>query len=90
MRVVRDWVGGEIELPAGLCNPRREADAELALEKLVPSYSKHRVKSGSKQVDNINPQSEAKSANTSNRKKGVEMGASNCNTVLQGENSSSK
>lgn len=59
MRVVRDWVSGEIELPPGLCNPRREADAELALEKLIPSYSKHKVKSGSKQVDNINPQSGA-------------------------------
>lgn len=59
MRVVRDWVGGEIELPPGLRNPRREADAKLALEKLVPSYSKHKVRSGSKQVENINPQSEA-------------------------------
>lgn len=41
MRVVRDWVGGDLQLPAGLCDPRREADAELALEKLVPSYSRH-------------------------------------------------
>lgn len=35
MRVVRDWVGGEIEPPGGLKSPRCESDARLALEKML-------------------------------------------------------
>jgi ribosomal protein S27AE len=35
MRVVRDWVGGEIEPPGGLKKPRCEKDARLAIEKML-------------------------------------------------------
>jgi hypothetical protein len=35
MRVVRDWVGGEIEPPSGLKSPRCEQDARLALEEML-------------------------------------------------------
>jgi hypothetical protein len=79
MRVVRDWVGGDLQLPAGLRDPRREADAELALEKLVPSYSRHGGDDRRKQVDNINPKSGAKSEKRDNRNTSSESGAPNCN-----------